>query len=196
MALAAGRSRRFAGGNKLLAEIGGTPLVCRVAAALVASRATPIIVVTGHESAAIEGALDGLDVRCVKNENFAEGLATSLACGLAALPATAQGAMVCLADMPDLAAAHADRLIAAFDEAAAERIVYARRADGGQGNPVVWPRRFFPDLQALSGDTGGKALIAAHADEAVGVTLDADLHGLPEDIDTEHDLAAWRTKTE
>ena len=85
--LAAGRSTRMGGPNKLLAEIGGKPLVRIAAEQALASRARPVIVVTGHQRDKVEAALAGLDVRFVHNPNFAEGLSTSVKAGLAALPA-------------------------------------------------------------------------------------------------------------
>src|SRR5581483_11269597 len=103
------------GPNKLLAEIGGRPLVRIVAEAALASSAKPVIVVTGHQREKVEAALAGLDVRRVYNPDFAGGLSTSVKAGLAAVPADADGAIVCLGDMPQVSAALIDRLIAAFD---------------------------------------------------------------------------------
>ena len=112
--LAAGRSTRMGGPNKLLAEIGGRPLVRIAAEEALASRARPVIVVTGHQREQVEAALEGLKVNCVHNPNFAEGLSTSLKAGLATLPADVDGAIVCLGDMPQVNASLIDRLIAAF----------------------------------------------------------------------------------
>ena len=113
--LAAGRSTRMGGINKLLAEIGGKPLVRIAAEQALASRAKPVIVVTGHQREQVEAALAGLPVRFVHNPDFAEGLGTSLKAGIAAVPADADGAIVCLGDMPQVDAALIDQLIAAFD---------------------------------------------------------------------------------
>ena len=103
--LAAGRSTRMGGPNKLLAEIGGRPLVRIAAEAALASRARPVIVVTGHQREQVEEALAGLPVRLVHNPDFADGLGTSLKAGIAAVPADADGAIVCLGDMPQVDAA-------------------------------------------------------------------------------------------
>src|SRR5205085_4474109 len=84
--LAAGRSTRMSGANKLLAEIGGKSLVRIAAEQALASRAHPVIVVTGHQRDAVERALAGLDVRLVHNPDFADGLGTSLRAGIAAVP--------------------------------------------------------------------------------------------------------------
>src|SRR5262249_59148937 len=100
--LAAGRSTRMGGPNKLLAEIAGRPLVRFVVEEALASRAKPIIVVVGHQRAEVEKALAGLLVQLVHNSDFAQGLGTSLKAGIAAVPAEADGAIVCLGDMPQV----------------------------------------------------------------------------------------------
>ena len=148
MVLAAGRSTRMGAINKLIAEIGGKPLVRIAAEQALASRAKPVIVVTGHERERVEAALDGLPVRFVHNPDYAEGLGTSLKAGIAAVPEDADGAIVCLGDMPQVDAALIDKLIAAFDP---ERgaLVVVPTIDGRRGNPVVWSRRFFHDLMAI-----------------------------------------------
>jgi molybdenum cofactor cytidylyltransferase len=84
--LAAGRSRRMGGTNKLLAPVSGAPMVRRVAETALASAASPVIVVTGHQADAVEAALAGLDLTIVHNPDHAAGLAGSLKTGLAALP--------------------------------------------------------------------------------------------------------------
>ena len=75
--LAAGLSRRM-GRNKLLAELGGKPLLRHAVEAALASRLDPVIVVTGNDAAGIEKALAGLNVTFAHNAHFADGLSTSL----------------------------------------------------------------------------------------------------------------------
>ena len=103
------------GPNKLLEEIKGRPLVRIATEQVLASRAKPVIIVTGHQRERVERALAGLPVTFVHNPNFAEGLSTSLKTGIAAVRPDADGAIVCLGDMPQVSAALIDRLIAAFD---------------------------------------------------------------------------------
>jgi molybdenum cofactor cytidylyltransferase len=191
--LAAGRSTRMGGPNKLLAEIGGKPLVRFVAEQALASRATPVVVVTGHERAKVEAALAGLRVRFAHNPDYAAGLSTSLKAGLAALPGEVDGAIVCLGDMPQVTAALIDRMLEAFDP---ERgaLVVVPTIDGKRGNPVVWSRRFFPDLMALEGDVGARHLIATYADAVTEVPLE-DSAALT-DVDTPDALLAVKAELE
>src|SRR5205823_2862824 len=80
---------------------------------------------------------------------------TSVKTGLAAVPETADGAIVCLADMPQVSAPLIDKLVAAFDPERGALVVIPT-IDGKRGNPVVWARRFFPELMGLDGDVGGR----------------------------------------
>lgn len=191
--LAAGRSTRMGGPNKLLAEIGGRPLVRIVAEQALASRAAPVIVVTGHERAKVEAALAGLRVRLVHNPDYAAGLSTSLKAGLAALPPDVDGAIVCLGDMPQVTAGLIDRMVDAFDPERGAMVVVPT-IDGKRGNPVVWSRRFFPDLMALEGDVGARHLIATYADVVAEVPVE-DAAALT-DVDTPDALLAVKAELE
>jgi molybdenum cofactor cytidylyltransferase len=169
--LAAGRSTRMGGPNKLLAEIAGRPLLRIVVEEALASRAKPVIVVVGHERAEVEKALAGLPVQLVHNPDFAQGLGSSLKAGIAAVPAEADGAIVCLGDMPQIDASLIDRLIAAFDPDRGALIVMPT-VEGKRGNPVLWSRRFFPDLMAIEGDVGARHFIGRYSEAVVEVPLE------------------------
>jgi molybdenum cofactor cytidylyltransferase len=185
--LAAGRSTRMGGPNKLLAELGGRKLVRIVTEQALASRASGVIVVTGHQAAEVEKALQGLKVKFVRNPDFAAGLASSVKSGIAAVPANADGAVVCLGDMPLIDAHLIDRLIDAF---APDRghLIAVPVSDNKRGNPVLWSRRFFNELMTLDGDVGARHLIAKHSETVVEVAVEG--HGAFLDIDTPQALEA------
>jgi molybdenum cofactor cytidylyltransferase len=187
--LAAGRSTRMGGPNKLLAELSGKPLVRIVTEQALASGASGVIVVTGHQAAEVEKALAGLKVKFVRNPDFAAGLASSVKTGIAAVPANADGAVVCLGDMPLIDARLIDRLIEAF---APDRgnLIAVPVSDGRRGNPVLWSRRFFDELMTLDGDIGARHLIAKHNQAVAEVPVEG--HGAFLDIDTPEALAAAR----
>jgi molybdenum cofactor cytidylyltransferase len=191
--LAAGRSTRMGAVNKLIAEIGGKPLVRIAVEQALASRASEVIVVTGHERERVEAALNGLPVKLVQNPDYADGLGTSLKAGIAAVPEDADGAIICLGDMPQVSSALIDKLIAAFDP---ERgaLVVVPSIDGRRGNPVVWSRRFFHDLTAIAGDIGARHLIGAYAEVVVKVPV-ADDAALT-DVDTPESLSAVKAEIE
>ncbi len=191
--LAAGRSTRMGGPNKLLAEIGGRPLVRIAVDEALASSAQPVIVVTGHQREKVEAALEGLKVQRVHNPDFAEGLSTSLKTGLAAVPDNVDGAIVCLGDMPQVDAALIDRLAAAFDPERGALIVVPT-VDGKRGNPVVWSRRFFHELATLEGDVGARHLIARYPEAMTEVQVSG--HAALVDVDTPEALTRVKADIE
>ena len=187
--LAAGRSTRMGGPNKLLAELDGKKLVRIAAEQALASKASEVVVVTGHQAELVEKALAGLNVRFVRNPEFAGGLASSVKAGIAAVPDNADGAVICLGDMPLISAGLIDRLVEAFAPDRGNLIVVPV-ADGRRGNPVLWSRRFFKELMTLDGDIGARHLIAKHAEAVAEVPVEGQSAFL--DIDTPQALEAAR----
>ncbi len=179
--LAAGRSTRMGTRNKLVAQVEGKPVVRHVVEALLASRARPILVVTGHDHERVEAALAHLPVTFVHNPDHAAGMATSLRAGVAALPAECDGVLVCLGDMPRLSAPVVDALIEAFHPEDGRSIVVPVRG-GRRGHPVLFARAFFPELLALEGDVGARSVIAAHPEAVVEVEVEEP--GILVDVDT------------
>lgn len=190
LVLAAGRSSRM-GSNKLLAEIGGKPLVRYAVESAVKSSADPVIVVTGNAAEATAEALQGFPIRFRNNPDFTKGLSSSLKCGLSGLPEDADGVLVMLADMPGVPPALLDRLIAAFDPDEGRAICVATR-HGRRGNPVLWGRRFFSAIMAIEGDTGARHLIGENEDLVCEVEAEDD--GPLTDIDTPEALEAYRAR--
>ncbi|NNF13880.1 MAG: nucleotidyltransferase family protein [Gemmatimonadetes bacterium] len=190
--LAAGASSRMDSGHKLLAELHGRAVVQRVVASARASRADPIVVVLGHRGTEVRACLardvGGIDL--VENPSPDAGLASSLVAGLQALPASVEGCVVMLGDMPFVTAVDVDTLIASFDAGAPSVPV----VDGRRGNPVLWPRAFFPDLLGLEGDRGARSLVESHDIRVVEVHLEN--KGLLLDIDTQADLERARSSTQ
>jgi molybdenum cofactor cytidylyltransferase len=187
--LAAGRSTRMGGPNKLLAELDGKKLVRIVTEQALASKAKDVIVVTGHQAELVEKALAGLQVKFVRNPDFASGLASSVKAGISVVPKQADGAVICLGDMPMISADLIDRLIDAF---APDRgnLITVPVSDGRRGNPVLWSRRFFGELAVLDGDVGARHLIAKHNEAVAEVPVEGD--GAFLDIDTPQGLEAAR----
>jgi molybdenum cofactor cytidylyltransferase len=193
LVLAAGRSTRMGAVNKLIAEIGGKPLVRIAAEQALASRADPVIVVTGHEREKVEAALKDLPVRLAHNPDFAEGLGTSLKAGIAAVPDNADGVIVCLGDMPQVNSVLIDQLLAAFDPGKGALVVVPS-IDGRRGNPVVWSRRFFSDLMQIQGDVGARHLIGNYAEAVVEVPVAGGAALV--DVDTPESLKAVKAEIE
>lgn len=189
--LAAGRSRRFGATNKLLAPLRGEPLLWHTLDAVCAARARPIVVVVGHQHQRMRESLHHYcrtrrvpRLRCVFNRYHRSGMASSLQAGLAALPATIDGALICLGDMPELRADTLECLRLAYrygDEAALPMI------DGRRGNPALLGRPLFAAIhEQLRGDEGARRLLT-RATRVREVSL---AHATTRDIDTQRE---WRT---
>jgi molybdenum cofactor cytidylyltransferase len=188
--LAAGRSTRM-GAHKLLLPLGGRPLVSYAVAAACASRAAPVVVVLGHDAEAVRVALPPHRQRYVINDAFASGMASSLRAGIAALPPSATGALVLLADQPLVTATLVDEVLAGA--ATHPEQIVAATYGGVRSHPVYFPRTLFAELAAVAGDEGGRSVLARHADlvrllplEPAAAALDVDRPG-----DYERVVAAW-----
>ena len=185
--LAAGASTRLGQPKQLLRlpAFGGETLLDHAVALARASGTAPIFVVLGAHAEEIILECELLDCILIRNEAWAEGMASSLRVGIAAVlehaPA-ASGAMVLVCDQPGLSAEHLVRLLDA-NKVDGNRIAASRYA-GRIGVPAIFPRELFPALLQLHGDRGARALLqqpgaAVHAIDFPGGELDLDS---PEDL--------------
>lgn len=179
LVLAAGSSTRM-GSNKLLADIHGQPMIARTVQQIAGSSVEKIMVVTGHQSAEVERALQAHHVELVHNPDFAVGLSASLKVGVAAVQNSCDAILVCLGDMPLVDARDINRMIAAFNADENRNIVVP--VHGSKfGNPVLWGAAHFAALMQCEGDRGARGLLENLRDalveisvENAGVALDAD----------------------
>lgn len=184
--MAAGRSRRMAPHNKLLvADKAGKPMIARVVDNVLSSKARPILVVTGHQAEQVEHALGGRPVQYVHATDYANGLSASLKAGIAAVPPECAAAIVCLGDMPLVTGRMIDRLLQMYDPDEG-RLIVLPTFRGKQGNPMVWDRRFFPEILQITGDSGARFLVGKHADAVAEVEMADD--AVLRDFDTTESL--------
>jgi molybdenum cofactor cytidylyltransferase len=185
--LAAGKSSRFSQGSaKLVADFDSKPLVRWAVDAAVASRANPIIVVTGYAREQIEAAIGDARVVFVHNEDYATGLASSLRAGLASLPREAAGAVICLADMPKVTSSLIDRLIARFARARGEAHAIVPIHEGRRGNPALIARGLFKRIATLEGDEGDRRILREPTTKVIELPVED--AGILVDIDAPEDL--------
>ena len=171
LVLAAGQSRRMGRANKLLATVDGAPMVVGVVEQAIASSVCAVHVVTGFDRVRVEAVLADYDVHLVHNPLFDQGMSTSIAAGLSALPGDVEGALICLGDMPAVSSGIMDCIITAFDpRRGAEVCVPTYR--GKRGNPVLWSRRIFADIRRVRGDVGARRLMGEHSDVLCEVPID------------------------
>jgi molybdenum cofactor cytidylyltransferase len=208
--LAGGASRRF-GSLKQLHRVDGCPLLARVTDVALSSEADEVVVVLGCAAEEIAGALEDRLVRLVVNPAWTEGMASSLRAGLAALAPEVGAALIILGDQVRLTAAEINAVLAGYwagpktaRTAAATGVAAAsahsdRRPSpavcpliivpthrGRQGHPVLFARALFPELLALAGDQGGRAVIRRH--RASVATVEVTTDGVLADVDTPADL--------
>ncbi|HQT65104.1 MAG: 4-diphosphocytidyl-2C-methyl-D-erythritol kinase [Acidocella sp. 20-57-95] len=184
--LAAGLSSRMAPENKLLAQLpNGKAMIAEVVDTLLASAASPIIVVTGHQGDQIRQALAGRALRFVDAPDYRDGMAASLRAGVAALASSIGAALICLGDMPLLDTATLNKIIDAYDPAEGREIVLPV-FDGQRGNPVLWGQRFFPNLLNLTGDSGARQILHKHMEHVVEIPVASD--AILRDFDTKEAL--------
>ncbi len=176
--LAAGPGSRFHGRtHKLLASLGGRPVVAHAVGAAVAS-GLATFVVTGAVD--LQGRVDAEAV-LVNNARWAEGQSSSLQAGIAAAAAAGHDAVVVgLGDQP-LVGPHAWSALAAC------RAQMAVATYGGRlGNPVRLGADVWPHLPSI-GEQGASSPVWERADLVVRVPCAGD----PADVDTVEDLGQW-----
>jgi molybdenum cofactor cytidylyltransferase len=191
--LAAGESRRMGGSNKLLADLGGEPLIRRSVRTLTEGDVDPVIVVTGHMGEQVAAAVADLPVTLVANPGYSEGMGAAIRTGIGALPDGLDGVFVLPGDMPAVRAGTVGALMAAFDPPGGRTICVPENA-GVRGHPVLFARRFFPELRACGGDVGARGVLREHAEDVAAVPVQDP--GIALDLDTPAALAAYRGTAE
>ena len=176
--LAAGMSRRM-GTPKQLLRMDGKTVLERTLESVRASNVGEIVLVLGHAAGSIEKAISTDRMKVVHNQDFQQGMGTSLRAGLAAVDAEASAALIVLADQPFVRAETLNRLIACHQESRPEIIIPLYK--GFRGNPVLLDRSVFPELKELRGDVGCRAIFGSHTEnirklpvEDMGILLDID----------------------
>ena len=181
--LAAGRSERMGGANKLLLPVEGVAVVRRVVETVSAAPVDEVLVVVGHDRGAVGRALAGLPVRLVDNPRYREGLGSSVAAGVASAAGGADGYLICLGDLPRLTISSVRAVLERFRDVDEPEVVVPHYR-GRPGHPVLIRRRFRDLLLTLEGDRGARAALGGLT--AV-VRLDVEDPGILEDIDTPED---------
>lgn len=181
--LAAGRSLRF-GSTKQAVLLDGVPLVRRTidtAARVCDSR---VLVVIGHDADTVLAAIDSEPCFIAVNEDYDEGLGSSIATAARACHGHADGLLLLLADQPLVTHRHLRTLIDSWS--GADNEIVASSYSGTEGPPVLFSRGAFEALQSLSGDRGAHALF--HDGRFALQTVP--FEPAATDIDTPADLAA------
>jgi molybdenum cofactor cytidylyltransferase len=174
LVLAAGLSRRMAPWNKLLALLpSGQTMIAQTVDNVLATSASPVVVVVGHQDELIRDALTDKKIRFVHAPDFADGMAASLRAGMTALSNGIGAVLICLGDMPLINPSELNRIISAYDPSEGREIIIPSH-DGQRGNPVLWGRRFFNELLNLSGDSGAKQILHKYMEYVSEIPIETD----------------------
>ena len=164
---AAGNSSRF-GSNKLLHIMDdGRPMAASILEAARSVNAYKKILVTQYD----EVAAMAPDFKVVMNDRPDLGISRSMQLGLKAA-GDADAYMFCVCDQPGITKATLERLIEAYKKGTAGIVSLAWQ--GRMCNPKIFSSRYREELMALSGDTGGRQIIASHSDDILLVEAESE----------------------
>lgn len=185
--LAAGGSTRL-GQLKQLVHLGGRPALHRVISTATAVAGHAVTVVIGAHARDLTHLLSHTQASVIVNRHWEEGMGASLRCGVNALPATCDAVMVLLGDQVAVTTDDLKRLVSAWESSG--QAVAAATYERHVGVPAIFPRACFPELIALRGDHGARAIIERNHDRLVRVSMPS----AAVDLDTPEDLAALATR--
>jgi molybdenum cofactor cytidylyltransferase len=169
MILAAGASTRMGTPKQLLAYRGCT-LILHVAEVAITSVCQPIVVVLGANAEQIKPEISQLPVHIVENQQWADGMSSSIRVGLEALLAVNQNleaVAIALCDQPFVSSQTINQLIEAYHLTG--KPIIASEYAGTLGVPVLFSRPLFSELMALKSNEGAKKLIKKHIHEVFSV---------------------------
>lgn len=173
------------GSQKQLLRLDGKPILQHTLENAIASNVEEIVLVLGSAANEIQQQITpNAKVRIVINEAFADGMGTSLQTGIAALGPQSEAALVVLADQPLVKAATLNQLIDDYTKHKPQILIPLYR--GFRGNPVLLDRSVFPEIAALKGDLGCRAIFGDHLENIR--KLEVDDPGILLDADRPHDL--------
>lgn len=188
--LAAGRSSRMMGRDKLLEQVQGKPLL-RLVAERALTLGGPVFAALPSLDHPRADALRGLNVHVLALPGSSEGMGGTLRDGVAQLP-ECETFMVQLADLPDVTAAHLQSVADASRENP-ELLIWRGATESGQpGHPMIFSAKIRPDFATLSGDDGGRALVHPYRDKTLLVPLPG--RTARRDLDTPEDWTEWRAE--
>ena len=182
--LAAGKSERF-GKNKMLVNVLGEPLIRRVVKNALSSQVNEVIVVLGYMASEIEKVLRDLPCKIVLNENFEEGMSSSVKIGLSKVSREAEAVLFLPGDYPLVTAEDINKVISKFKETRAEIVIASYK--GKPGHPILFSRKLFGEIKEIREEEQGlKAVVRKHREDVA--LAETNSPGVLIDVDTEEDL--------
>lgn len=177
------------GADKLLEPVDGQPLLRRQAV-IAQSLGWPVHVALPPRPHPRYAVLEDLDLALLPVDSASEGMGGTLRGAIEALPEKTGSVLLLLADLPDITGEDLARIAAAQDAHPEAAILRGATSAGAPGHPILFRTETHPAFAKLSGDDGGKAVIAAFSDRVHLVPLPDDR--ARSDLDTPEDWQRWR----
>lgn len=183
--LAAGKSTRMRGPNKLLTRIDGKPMIRKIVETALNSKVDEVIVVLGWEASKVREVLADLPCRLILNKNFEEGQSTSLKAGLSEASEAARAILVLPGDIAKIDTQAINLVVDAYNQENAAIVVAAH--EGKPGHPILLSRKLFREIAEIEEQTFGlKSIIKNHENEIRLVETGST--NILMDVDTPEDL--------
>jgi molybdenum cofactor cytidylyltransferase len=183
--LAAGKSTRMHGRNKLLANVGGVPMIRRVVQAALSSKVNEVIVVVGWEEEKIRSAIVGLDCSIAVNRNYEEGQSSSVKVGLAEVNSSSRAVLILPGDVAKIDTSPINMVIEKYYQAGC--VIAIASHEGRSGHPILLDKQLFPEISRINEETFGlKAVVKKHQNEVCLVETGS--RNVLKDVDTLEDL--------
>jgi len=183
--LAAGKSTRMHGRNKLLAKIGGKPMIRKVVETALSSKVDEVIVVLGWEADKIRAVLSDLPCRLIVNKNYERGQSTSVKIGLREVGKTTRALLILPGDIAMIDTRSINSVLDAHSNY--DKPILIASHDGKQGHPILIARSLFTEIEAINEQTYGlKSVIQRHQGEVALVETGSE--NVLRDCDTPEDL--------
>lgn len=183
--LAAGKSTRMRGRNKLLIRIRKKAIVRRVVESALSSNVDEVIIVLGWEADKVRDELRDLPCRFVMNEDYEKGQSSSVKVGLAEMAAGTEAVLILPGDVAMIDTHSINKVIEAYNKRKSP-IVVASHA-GRRGHPILLSKELFNEIELIDEATFGlKSVVVRHESEVQ--TVETDSENVLLDIDTPQDL--------
>ncbi len=188
--LAAGESKRMTLGNKLLLRKNNVPLIKITFENIKASKVDNISIVLGKNLQSIKSIISDQNVKFLKNNDYKNGISTSIKKGIENLNPASKGVLICLGDMPLIKTSTYNEIIDAFYKSNNRSVIpYFKKK---RGNPILFSQLHFKELLSISGDNGAKFIINKKKNEFLSISVSDE--GVLFDIDNKKQFKSFIKK--
>lgn len=189
--LAAGTSSRMGNVNKLLLTVQGKSIIRWSVENALNSRVNGVWIVVGIDGNKLTRTLKPLEVNILWNNDYVDGMSTSINVGIQNIRNVSDGALILLADQPNLQSATLNRFIEKFEKG--HKKIIAGQYRNVIGNPVLFHRSLFHELMKIHGDVGARSVLKGHPEEIEPIAIPKDELL---DIDTRKDFLKLQASLE